>query len=258
MGDYIYNASMIPQGSDCWPEGENEPLLGSALADCDASQETACPANFWQYDPWAACSATCTGVNFQGQRYKDVTGTRTRDASCKSYNNGVVTDESDESLCGEQESLSEACSIQCVKPVTYVRRNEGACSATACGESGTISVTYNDCTPGTEYCMPVVSKPDPTSIPCAAKPCDACASNNCVAANTASTSPSADGRTCKCTCKDGWAGSRCHYKPSDGPQPVLDKRGVPCQSAVLDRERNCCSNGIDGCGYCKGAGLLLT
>ena len=105
---------------------------GVSFRNCYDSFTVTSPVNYtysWQIGAWGNCSVTACGQN----------GTQTRSVICV-RNDGATMTGANESLCGTKPAASQSCSTQSCDPTyTYSWQlgNWSACSATACGTSGT-------------------------------------------------------------------------------------------------------------------------
>jgi hypothetical protein len=239
---------------------ECDGVEGVTLADC---AETVVPCSdepFFKYSEWEECSKSCDvdqPASCDGARSCTLEGTQSRTAECLTVNTTTMeTTESNGCAISTQKSLSQDCTVQCYNAVSKFRSVEGLCSATECDTTGTKLVDYTLCVAGdmagcTTFDGVTTAGPG-EGEPCQGAPCNPCADNKCVTDNTESALKSEDGMSCTCTCKDGFAGSRCHRATSIGAIfSLLDANGQPC-STILDKKGSCCDQGLDGCGYCKG------
>src|SRR5690606_34839033 len=83
----------------------------------------------WATGAWGLCSATACGTS----------GTQTRDVYCKRQDGVRV---GDGNCSGSKPSSSKSCSAAaCTYTYAWYTGNWGACSVTACGQTGTKSRT---------------------------------------------------------------------------------------------------------------------
>lgn len=222
---------------------------GPVLEQCTGT--SACDTFFYQYTPWSACSATCDAC--APPDTCDFSGSKDRTATCSTMTAGNVV-AATPADCSSSASTSESCAKKCFHPLRRFKRTQGECVFEAdCGVEGTATVEYTACTGGSGCRRwPNVTAAGPgTRVSCPALPCDPCATAKCSDVGTEASA--SEGGRCKCTCKPGFKGSRCHIEEGK-TYKVRSSDGKECESGVIDIRGQCCaSTDVDGCGYCTGS-----
>ena len=245
----------------CYDADTGMSKAGNDLVKCEAESEAACPTEpFFKYTVYGPCDATCEiEMPCEIGRQCKKSGLKEREATCvKDFSDGLMTSAEavaageDAFECTEDSETSSECEVTCRNPLVRFIKTESECESSGCDVEGTITTTYTSCTSG-RGCMRYegVTEAGSETTPCPAVPCDydACAEYPCINADESYTDE-ATGK-CVCVCSDGFSGSRCHIA-DDVSYSVLDSSGMRCASGVTDKNRNCCSEGVevDGCGYC--------
>lgn len=200
-----------------------------------------CPAAYWTYSDWSACSATCGG------------GVATRQATCTSSDGSQCTD--------PQEPTSTPCNTAACHSYSWLVSQWGDCNAQCGGGNRTRTVQCVDSQGAPADDSMCTAQKFSTTEPCNIQACDFCADNPCLGRGQCLNGA--------CQCSNGYSGDKCEIPPgcSSGiidanlqccDSGLVNVRGECCpQGSRVDADGECCDKTIDVCGQCGGNGLFI-